>query len=147
MLAAYVINVHGMKSALANIGETDLSSLASKLEQAGREGNSEVMSSETPKFLNALRAVIEKITPKDEEDSEDYEITDEDRAYLREKLRTLQAACAEYNKNAAKDVLSEIEQKTWPRKTRKWLDAIAAQLLHSKFKAIINAVDELDSHG
>ncbi|MCL2472202.1 MAG: ATP-binding protein, partial [Treponema sp.] len=35
-LKAYIINVHGMKSALIHIGETELSSVAAKLERDGR---------------------------------------------------------------------------------------------------------------
>jgi hypothetical protein len=98
------------------------------------------MSSETPAFLDALRKLIEKITPKEDDESSD--ITDEDRAYLREKLLALKAACVAYNKKAAKDTLAEIEQKAWPRPTKELLDTIAEQLLHSKFKGLASTVDE-----
>jgi len=57
----YVINVHAMKSALANIGETELSNAAFKLEEEGRKRNVAVIPKDTPAFLSALRAVIEKI--------------------------------------------------------------------------------------
>jgi CheY-like chemotaxis protein len=141
-IRAYVINIHGMKSALATIGEPELSSFAFRLEQAGREGDSGAMSSDTPAFLKALRVVMEKNTPKGKDDG-DHEVTDADRAYLREKLRVLQAACAVYDKKAARDVLSEIDQKAWPHPTKERLDAIATYLLHSKFKAIMSAVDDM----
>jgi CheY-like chemotaxis protein len=119
----YVINVHGMKGPLASIGEAELSALASRLEQAGRGGDAAVMASQTPSFLDALREVIEKLTPR--EDGEGGGMTDEDQAYLREKLGALKAACAAYNKKAAKDALAGIAQKTWPRPTQERLDAIA----------------------
>jgi len=64
-IQTYIINVHAMKSALANIGETALSDSALKLEQAGRARDTAVMTAETPAFLNSLRALIEKIKPKD----------------------------------------------------------------------------------
>jgi HPt (histidine-containing phosphotransfer) domain-containing protein len=136
----YVTNIHGMKSALANIGETELAALASWLEQAGRARNLAVMASETPAFLHALREALEKIAPR--EDDEDGEITDEDRAYLREKLLALQAACAAYDKKSARDALDEIERKSWPRPTRKLLETIALHLLHSKFRGIVSLVEE-----
>jgi len=142
-MQAYVVSIHGMKSALDNIGEPELACLASTLEQAARTQNTAVMSSETPVFLNALREVIEKITPKDKDEGEDHEITEEDRAYLHEKLRTLQAACAAYDKKTAKTVQRAIEQKAWPRQIRKRLDTIANLLLHSKFKKIVSAVDAM----
>jgi HPt (histidine-containing phosphotransfer) domain-containing protein len=136
----YVINVHGMKSLLASIGEAELAALASGLEQAGRERNAAVMAARTPAFLEALREVIARLTP---EEGEAGGITDEDQAFLRERLLELKAACAAYNKKAAKDALAGIDQKTWPRATRERLDAIAEHLLHSKFKQIASAGDEM----
>jgi PAS domain S-box-containing protein len=62
-MRSYIIYMHGIKGALANIGETDLSAAAFKLETAGREANIEVIISETPVFLRSLRAFIEKLTP------------------------------------------------------------------------------------
>jgi CheY-like chemotaxis protein len=59
-IRTFVINVHAMKSALANIGEVGLSADALKLEEAGRAEDITAMMSETPAFLEALRQVIEK---------------------------------------------------------------------------------------
>jgi signal transduction histidine kinase/CheY-like chemotaxis protein len=60
----YTVNVHAMKSSLAHVGETELSALAAKLEQAGRDKDTTLMSAETGEFLGKLRAVIEKFTPQ-----------------------------------------------------------------------------------
>ena len=57
----YTINVHGIKSSLAYIGEHSLSETALKLEQAGHSNDIAVISSETPTFLAELRGLIEKI--------------------------------------------------------------------------------------
>ncbi|MDR2940964.1 MAG: response regulator [Treponema sp.] len=54
----YIINVHAMKSALANVGETELSVFANKLESAGRTRNIAVILNQTPVFLSSLRAII-----------------------------------------------------------------------------------------
>ncbi|MDR0487695.1 MAG: response regulator, partial [Treponema sp.] len=125
----YIINIHAMKSALANIGESELSAAALRLEQAGRDGDNDIISAETPAFLEALRAVIEKNRPKD--DTGDNE--DADAAYLREKLLVIQEACAEYDKKTAKDILNEIRERTWSRRTKGLLTAISEHLLHSEF--------------
>jgi len=138
----YVVSVHGMKSALANIGELKLSALAAELEQAGRERKLAVMASETPVFLNALREVIEAIPAKNEV-AESGGTTDGDWTYLCEKLRALKAACGAYDKKAAKNVLAEVQQKAWPNTTGKLLDAIAEHLLHSKFKVAVSVADEI----
>ncbi|MCL2124030.1 MAG: hypothetical protein FWH34_08045, partial [Desulfovibrionaceae bacterium] len=83
-------------------------------------------------FLNALRAVIEKITPGEED--EDSKTADEDPAYLREKLTAVRAACAAYDIRVAEDALAALRQKAWSRQTGKELDAIAWHLLHSEFE-------------
>ena len=62
-IRSYTISVHGMKSALANINEPELSAFAAKLEQAGREKNIGAITSETPGFITELRKIIEKLTP------------------------------------------------------------------------------------
>jgi CheY-like chemotaxis protein len=125
----YTITAHALKSALANIGEEGLSNSALRLEQAGREQDFAVISAETPKFLDALRVLIAQVTPKDED--EHCEIQDEDPAHLREKLFVLQAMCTAYDIGAAVNVLTELRQKTWSRKTRELLNAVTEHLLHS----------------
>jgi signal transduction histidine kinase/CheY-like chemotaxis protein len=139
----YVINVHGLKGPLAGIGETELSALAAGLELAGRAQDAAVMAARTPAFLAALRAVIDRISPR--EDSDSAGTTDEDRAYLREQLHALQAACAAYDKKAARAALAGIEQKAWPQPIRERLDAVAKLLLHSRFKQVADIVDEMMS--
>jgi signal transduction histidine kinase/FixJ family two-component response regulator/HPt (histidine-containing phosphotransfer) domain-containing protein len=132
-IQAYIINVHAMKSALANIGETALSDSALKLEQAGRARDTAVMTAETPAFLNSLRAFIGKIKPKEIDEGGETADANIDRPYLLEKLAVLRETCAEYNKKAAKDAVAELRQKTWPRPVNKLLDAISEHLLHSEF--------------
>jgi len=134
-IRSYVINVHAMKSALANIGEAKLSAVAMKLEEAGRQQNIAVIMDETPTFLAALRKVIEKINPStdDIEDEVSVDINDDDKAYLLEKLAAIQKACAEYDKKNAKNVLAQLRQKTWPRTAAELMEKIAEHLLHSEF--------------
>jgi PAS domain S-box-containing protein len=59
----YITTVHGMKSALTNIGETQLSSIAQEFEQAGKSRHMAAILSETPDFIESLRMVIKKIRP------------------------------------------------------------------------------------
>jgi PAS domain S-box-containing protein len=62
----YITNVHGMKSAVANIGEMELSAFANKLEQAGRMDDTDKILSETPLFIEKLQELVKKIIPKEE---------------------------------------------------------------------------------
>jgi signal transduction histidine kinase/DNA-binding response OmpR family regulator len=129
----FVVNVHAMRSALANIGETELAATAFMLEQAGRKEDLGILTAETPAFLSALWAVIEKTAPGEADGGSGA--ADEDPAYLREKLLAVQAACATYDKKAAKDALAGLRQKAWSRPTRRQIDIIAGHLLHSDFRA------------
>jgi signal transduction histidine kinase/DNA-binding response OmpR family regulator/PAS domain-containing protein len=131
----FVLNVHAMKSALANVGEQALSDIALNLEQIGRQGDIPAMLAGTPAFLTSLRAVIEKIKPKDK-NKEDSDVVWDDvwKAYLSEKLLAIQAACASYDERAANATLAELRQKTWPPAVKELLAAIAEHLLHSEFE-------------
>ena len=134
---AYVVTVHAMKSALANVGETELSGFALRLEQAGRERNTAVLLEETPAFLNELRTVIDKMMQKEDDKGNMPEEGDEE--YLHEKLAAIQTACSVYDKKTAKNALAELRQKTWPHPVRKLLDTIATFLLHSDFEEAMDA--------
>jgi signal transduction histidine kinase/DNA-binding response OmpR family regulator len=139
----YVINVHAMKSALANIGETELSSAASALERAGQELNIPLITEETPEFMAALCAVIDKNKPNKESDGDETNsVNDDDRAYLLEKLAALREACAEYNKKGAKDALAQLRLKAWPRPARELLEKISGRLLHSEFAEAANLAED-----
>jgi len=85
--------------------------------------------------MESLNKVIEKLkAPDDDENSDEINANDADnQAYLQEKLLAIQAACASFDKRTAKEALSALKQKPWPRATRDQLSAIAEHLLHSEF--------------
>jgi signal transduction histidine kinase/CheY-like chemotaxis protein len=130
----FVIDVHAMKSALANIGEAELSVAALKLEQAGRAEDVKAMTAETPAFLERLSKVIERTKPKEDDGEAVQESSESARAYLGEKLLAIQKACKEYDAITADAALAELGQKIWPRSTGELLDNIAGHLLHSDFE-------------
>jgi CheY-like chemotaxis protein len=130
----FVVNIHAMKSALASVGEQELSAMAFSLEVAGHAENIAVMLNDTPAFLKALRAFIEKITPREEDKY--GEPTIEEQASLRAKLLVILAACLTLEKKAAKKALAELQSKKWSRQTREQIDTMAEHLLHSDFEEI-----------
>jgi CheY-like chemotaxis protein len=137
---SYVINVHAMKSALANIGEKELSTTALRLEQAGREKDINVLLSETNNFIEELRKIIIKIKPKDEKET--GEDTRDALVHLRDQLKIIREACAAFDKKTAKNVLAELREKTWSHKTKELINLIAEQLLHSDFDKTTALIDE-----
>jgi HPt (histidine-containing phosphotransfer) domain-containing protein len=150
----YITTVHGMKSALANVDEKEFSDIASRLEQAGKDQDLAVMSNETPAFVSALQSLIEKFKPAGKNGITsipgENSISEENQAFLREKLHDIKIACAAYDKKAVKAVLKEISQKTWSKHIDTVLEDISVHILHTEFDeaAIVakNAVENLLYH-
>jgi CheY-like chemotaxis protein len=61
-IVLFTTTVHGVKSALANAGEKDLSMVALRLEQAGMKGKISGIASETKEFISTLKLVAEKLS-------------------------------------------------------------------------------------
>jgi len=144
-LSAFVINIHAMKSALANIGETDLSAEAAALEHVGREKDTNLILSGFPPFLEKLRAVIKKLEPGENAGNNANAAGGSDvgdNKYLEEKLLAVKEACALLNKKTAKDTLAELRKKTWLQPVDEQLSAISVHLLHSEFDEAIQVIDD-----
>jgi len=141
-LKSYIVIVHGMKSALANIGEDELSKAALKLELAGRERNFAVMSGGTPVFIDALRSIIEKLKP---ENDNDVELSNEDLAFLQEKLHSIKTACMTFNNALVKAELNALRQKVWPKNIDTVLEELAVHILHSKFNEAVASAEKIIS--
>jgi HPt (histidine-containing phosphotransfer) domain-containing protein len=131
-LTNYTVNIHLLKTALANIGEHSLSARALEMEQAARVRDLAVVAEKTAPFLADLRALTERVRPVEEEYG--AELTEDEGDYLRGKWQVIQTACLTYDKKNAKDTLNELKTKLWPRAVKEALDAVSAHLLHSDFE-------------
>jgi len=127
-VSAYIINIHSMKSALANVGENGLSEEAAQLEQIGRDNNVELILSSLPAFLEKLNKVVDKFDTEEEDAGAETINLD----IFKEKLKAIQDACASYDKKAAKTALSELKQMHY-RAAKEQLSLIDEHLLHSEF--------------
>ena len=138
----YVIHTHGMKSALANIGNSNLSEMARDLEQAGRDNDFGIIASRTPVFLDLLSVFINELKPEEGGSGAEVELTDEDREHLRGKLRSIKEVCEEYDEGPASEDIAELRSKTWPQKIKDMLGLMAEHLLHSDFDEIISDIED-----
>ena len=138
-VSMFIINIHAIKSALANVGEKTLSEEAAKLEQAGRDRNIKQIITELPAFMEMLFIIIQKFEAKEQKQEKDGE---GDLLQLKEKMLEIKTACSNYDKKAAKDLLTELRQKRWPSETGEWLGKIAACLLHSEFDEAVKLIEE-----
>jgi CheY-like chemotaxis protein len=137
----FTITVQSIKGSLANIGETELSAAAFRLEQAGQNQDIARMSAETPEFLQALNEAIKKYTSE----GGGIESEDEDMPFLHEKLLIIQAACAIRDKKTAKDALVELKRKTWSRPTKDMLNAVIEYVLQGNFEEAVSLTRDYDS--
>jgi signal transduction histidine kinase/CheY-like chemotaxis protein len=137
----YTTTVHGMKSALLNIGELQLSKMAEKLERAGKEWDFPTISFITPGFIDSLKSVAEKLIPRVTSDAAEQIFNDDD--FLHRKLRELKSACEKFNKNSARKALNELKEKNWSPEIKNEIDSLAEFLLHSKFAKIVETVNNL----
>ena len=144
VLRSYIINVHGMKSALANVGKMDLSAIALKLETAGREEKFDILTSETRGFMSSLSEFVEELKPEKKEAVDEH--TAEDEEYLNEKLLVIKTACDEFDDTTADAALKELKAKAWSDKTEDLLSYISEKLLHSDFDEIVAEIDDFTKH-
>jgi len=142
-LGAYVVTVHGIKSALASIGEKELSGVAYKLEKAGGNRNFSLIMSETPAFVEALSSLLAKA--KSKEENSDVDISDEDKTFMLEKFDDIKAACEVYNMKDAKKALADLKEKAWPRLVEDIYDEISVGLLRGEFKKVMSIIKEAGS--
>jgi len=132
-----ITTVHAMKSALANIGEKEMSDIAADLENAGLKNNTEFISGNLESFVEKLEALADTLKP-DEVISSNEEYIQEDTAYLNEQLTKIIAACEEYDDNTIFDILDMLTEKQWKSDTSAVLDRIRDMLfLHSDFDGVI----------
>jgi len=139
-LRLYTSHVHGMKSALHNVGRKKLSEEAAELEEAGRDTDFGKIRSSTPVFMQKLREVAESLRlPMDEDEADE----DEDPAYLRACLQDFKAACADYSKKNARRALKAIEEKICSKQTKEKIAEIAALLLSGDFEEAAELADRV----
>jgi CheY-like chemotaxis protein/HPt (histidine-containing phosphotransfer) domain-containing protein len=129
-LKSLVITAHAMKSALANIGEAEISSLAKELEFAGREDNSYLLEEKTPVFIEKLDEIIAKLTPISTKEN-----VEEDTRLVKEKAKAICAACDDFDSPLINEILKELENFSLKPETKKTLSEISENILFSDFDA------------
>jgi HPt (histidine-containing phosphotransfer) domain-containing protein len=129
----FTTTIHAMKSALANIGENEISELAFTLERAGLNGDKEFIAANTGNFIERLESLISSISPAETDPGADINAI-EDTAFLKEQLQYIQSACDSFDRKAAFAALDLLIEKQWKAKTQAALENIRELIsLHSDF--------------
>jgi signal transduction histidine kinase/CheY-like chemotaxis protein/HPt (histidine-containing phosphotransfer) domain-containing protein len=140
-IESYTITVHGIKTALANIGESELSEFAFELEKAGRTRNFDIIAGKTPAFIKELKSLIEKIKPQ--KTSGGVPASRNDMRCLKEKLSEFSTACETLNIRAAETVLNDLNQKTWPQEIDEAINEMSVNLLRGEFEKAVSVAKKI----
>jgi CheY-like chemotaxis protein len=139
----FTITAHAMKSALANVGQKNMSAAAMELEDAGRKNDKEFIAANADKFIDSLLLLVEKFSPAKDEDSANDD-TQEDAQYLSQQLLAVKTACENYDDTAAYAALDLLKEKSWKKKTCAALEEIRDTLfLHSDFDGAVEQIDKI----
>jgi signal transduction histidine kinase/CheY-like chemotaxis protein len=133
----FTTTAHAMKSALANIGETEKSRQAAALEQAGLDGDRDFIAANTESFIETLKILImelNKIAANDADAAAGMDAAVEDTSFLKEQMQIIKTACENYDDTAAYAALDRLKEKPWKPQTTAALEEISDMLfLHSDF--------------
>jgi len=139
----FTTTVHGIKSALANIGENQLSNAALSLEHLGESKDIKAISADIYGFMDSLRSFLQKIKPPkaDENDDGSHDVSDSDMEFLRGKLNDIKTASGKLEIKDAKKIMNDIKQKAWPRKITEVINEISLYLLRGEYAKVVYTVD------
>jgi len=156
ILRRFTVIVHGIKSSLWNINETELANLAYKLETGGREllstdsdddllraDNTDMITLAVPEFLAQLRALLEKLEGQRGRERADKNPGAVDIEDLRVKLKTIQKMAADYNRKGVIDTISKAGSCSDEIKAA--FDNIIELVLHSEFETAEKIASELEA--
>ena len=146
-LELFATTVHGMKSALANIGEIQLSGAALRLEYAAKNYETEILLIETPDFLNTLKALMGKLKASETTGDDTLIISPDDRGFLKNKLYEIKTACGILNIKDAKNAIASLRHKKWPRNIINAIDEISMYLIRGEHAKAGSAVDNAMERG
>ena len=139
---SYIIIIHGLKSALGNIGEIKLSKVAAGLEAAGRDNDLDFIMKKTPEFLDELKMVVGNLTPKISNEEEFF-----DMSFLCKHLDIVAKACDNFDAKTARNAIKELREKNWKPAIAEQLMEISEYLLASDFENIPKLVEEIKLMG
>jgi CheY-like chemotaxis protein/HPt (histidine-containing phosphotransfer) domain-containing protein len=141
-LHLFTINVHAMKSNLANIGEKEASDAAFSLEIAGKNRDRNAIKAKMQNFIDTLQEIVNRVDIKQEAPDDNIE---EDTAHLQEQLRIICDACVNYNVRTINEILVNLRKMQWKCKTKILIEQISEHILFSDFEEAKAKVEEFFS--
>jgi len=123
----FTTTAHAMKSALANIGESEKSLQAAALEKAGLNGDRDFIAANAHVFISTLESLIQNLVPPETAGADSADIT-EDASFLIEQLQIIKTACEDYDEKTAYAAFDRLKEKAWKQETSDALEKIRDML-------------------
>ena len=137
----YIIQVHNIKGALANIGRRTFSQEALILEDAAKNSDIETIRMATPGFIFGLTNLMSSLLPKESEITSET-VTEKDRNEIRRLLRVIYESCQTFDINGTQDALKTLKQLPCPKEIKPLIDKISANILHGAFDEAAEIADQ-----
>jgi len=134
-LQLFTVNIHTIKSALANIGETAASKLAFVLEKAGKELDRRFIKTHADVFIDEIQSINARIESK-KKTLDSIRDIDEDPIFLQEQLQIIYNACLDYDERPINAAIAALEKLSWRRETQALIDKISEQMLYGDFEEV-----------
>ena len=134
-LHQFAINVHALKSALANIGEIEASRLAFVLEKAGKDRDKNAIKAHSPTLIFDIRSIMEKLETKRKVVNVTTDV-DSDPRLLHDQLQIICDACTDYDERPIYTALEELKEHSWKVDTQALIDKISEQMLYGNFDEV-----------
>jgi len=138
-LRKFESGMHSVKSALTHIGETDMSHIALKLEQAARNREIEIITATAASFVFELRSVIERL--KTEDDDAYASLSDEDKSVLGDMWFDIYSACITKDADEVMENLEKMKKRTWPPAIAKAITDVAASIKKGDFQEAVDIAE------
>jgi len=133
-IAKLTSTFHSMKSALANIGESEKSAFAFELERAGSNGDMEHILLRIDEFIATLQGLIPDNIEFDLDSTLDIsnlnKSNTEDTAFVKEQLAIIKTACDDYDIGVIDIAFKALDEKKLNPKTHTFIERIR-DLLYS----------------
>ena len=142
-LALYVIYVHALVSASANVGATRLSETAKTLETAGKQENMTFIQTRNEPFLADLEALLDNINlvlTKVEGEEQQCALSMES---LKIQLTMLKTALNDFDSATVKKVTGELHEATLPAEVAPVIEGILRNVLIGDDDQVIALIDSL----
>jgi len=138
-LRKFESGMHAAKSALSHIGESDMSHIALRLEQAARNRDMEIINISANEFIKELRAVIERLRAENEDAY--ASLSDEDKSLLGDMWFDVYSACITKDAEEVTENLEKMKERSWPSAIAEAISAVTDSIAKGDFQAAVDIAE------